>query len=98
MAVPEKGGRILLLFHFRSAGILNQTKKRFRQVAEDVSMVPTPKRKTEMDTDSLSDPADQVYIHLSDRDRDLVLANLDTEVEPNDALKSLAERYRQRYG
>jgi len=70
----------------------------FHQIDEESAMVPRPKRKTEGDVDSHSDPADQVYIHLSDRDRDIVLEMLDAEAEPNDALKSLAQRYRQRYG
>jgi len=87
-----------MLSLFRSADILHEGKQQFHQVDEDVSMVPAPKRKTERDNDALCDPADEVYIHLSDRDRDLVLGNLDVDSEPNDALKSLAERYRQRYG
>ena len=58
----------------------------------------TPKRPTGRDADASADPADEVYIHLSDRDRDIVLKTIDSESQPNDALRSVAERYRKRYG
>jgi len=34
---------------------------------------------------------------LSDRDRDLFLAMLDSDVEPNEALKKASERYQREY-
>ena len=58
----------------------------------------TPKRPAGRDEDAIADPADEVYIHLSDRDRDVVLKTIDSESQPNDALRSVAERYRKRYG
>ncbi len=64
-------------------------------------MVATPKTpipQTQRDGDASADPADEVYIHLSDRDRDIVLETIDSESQPNETLRSAAERYRQRYG
>jgi hypothetical protein len=65
------------------------------------AMVQTPtKSKPQMDRDldSTADPADQVYIHLSERARDLVLETMEGNASPNDALKDLAQRYNERYG
>jgi hypothetical protein len=56
------------------------------------------KPQTDRNVKSDADPADQVYIHLSDHDRDTVLETMDADVPPNDALKSLARRFRERYG
>jgi hypothetical protein len=57
-----------------------------------------PRPQTDRDANSSSDPADQVYIHLSERDRDTVLATMEADVPPNEALKGLAQRYKERYG
>jgi len=57
-----------------------------------------PRPQTDRDANSRSDPADQVYIHLSERDRDTVLATMEVDVPPNEALKGLAQRYKERYG
>ena len=45
-----------------------------------------------------TDPADAVYLHLSERDRDLVLDTIDADREPNEKLAALAKRFRERYG
>jgi len=63
-------------------------------------MVATPRESTtpKAARESDSDPADQVYVHLSEQDRDIVLETIDNDVQPNDALRSLAQRYKERYG
>ena len=65
-------------------------------------MVSTPKKPRKPtitpDGDSGCDPADQVYIHLSERDRDAVLETIDDDAQPNDALELLAQRFKERYG
>ncbi len=64
-----------------------------------VTMPNRPRKPTTTrDADSSSDPADQVYIHLSDRDRDVVLESIEADAQPNDALRSLAQRFKERYG
>ena len=64
-------------------------------------MVSTPKKprpQTGRDAGSSTDPADEVYIHLSERDRDTVLETIEADAQPNEALKCLARRYKERYG
>lgn len=65
-------------------------------------MVATPDKplgpSTTRNNDSNSDPADQVYVHLSERDRDIVLETIEADTQPNDELKSLAQRFKERYG
>lgn len=64
-------------------------------------MVQTPEKprpRTDRGANSSADPADQVYIHLSERDRDTVLATMEAGSPPNDALKELAQRFKERYG
>ena len=64
-------------------------------------MVATPKtpiRPTGRDVGPGADPADEVYIHLSDRDRDIVLETIEAESQPNETLRSVADRYKKRYG
>lgn len=39
----------------------------------------------------------QQHIHLSDRDRDRFLAALDSNAQPNEALRRAAERYKQQF-
>ena len=63
-----------------------------------VAIPKTPIPQTGRDGDASADPADEVYIHLSDRDRDIVLKTIDIEAQPNETLRSVAERYRKRYG
>ena len=64
-------------------------------------MVAPPKKpipQTGRGGDASADPADEVYIHLSDRDRDVILQTVDSAAQPNELLRSVAERYRRRYG
>lgn len=58
----------------------------------------TPIPQSQRDGDACADPADEVYIHLSERDRDTVLEAIDSDSQPNENLRSAAERYKQRYG
>ncbi|MBC8871494.1 MAG: hypothetical protein H8E44_18885 [Planctomycetes bacterium] len=63
-------------------------------------MVATPRKpaKPALAGESDSDPAEQVYVYLSEQDRDIVLETIENDVQANDALRSLAQRYKERYG
>jgi len=56
-----------------------------------------PDRPRAKDAQSAVDPADEVIVHLSQRDRDIVLSTIEEDLQPNQALRSLAKRYRDRY-